>query len=116
MPDTKSVIQDILVAHAAALSRKDAPAACAYLSDDTVSFDLAPPLQSHGPQPQDLKAWFDTWQGPIELEQQQLHISHGEEVALARDLESVQKLVLRLIRVAQELKPGARQAGEAPQL
>ena len=35
---------------------------------------------------------------------------------MARDLESVQKLMLRLIRVAQELRPGARDAGEAPHL
>jgi hypothetical protein len=35
---------------------------------------------------------------------------------MARDLESVQKLVLRLIRVAQELRPGARESGEAPHL
>ena len=86
MPDTKSIIQDILVARAAALGRKDAEAALAYLSEDAVSFDLDPPLQHRGLRPADLQAWFDTWQGPLEMAYEQLHITHGEEVAFARFL------------------------------
>lgn len=86
MPDTQSVIEEVLLARAAALSRKDAEAAAAYLGDEPVSFELAPPLQVRGSDSAGLQAWFDSWDGDIELNYAQMHIRHDEEIAYARFL------------------------------
>lgn len=86
MPNTESVIQEILEARAAAVARKDVQASLAYVSDTVVSFDLAPPLLHSGQDAQGVQAWFDTWQGEIHQELRDLTIVHGEEVAFARAL------------------------------
>lgn len=73
-----------------ALFAKNAPGAIEPLSDDAVTFDLAPPLQ-HGPalthDPSRLEEWFETWKGPITTEPGERTIVVDENVAYAYGLQ-----------------------------
>lgn len=56
-----------------------------HVSDDILSFDLAPPLGSRGAATyrRNLEAWFPTWDGPIDRKQTGLEITVGGDVAFA---------------------------------
>jgi PhnB protein len=69
-----------------AIRDKDATGMIEPLSDDEVTFDLAPPLRmgpdaTHDPGP--LKQWFSTWKGPIVSESRDLKVDVGGDVAYA---------------------------------
>jgi ketosteroid isomerase-like protein len=51
-----------------AVHDKDAAAFAAQYARDADIFNLAPPLAHRGIDLQEKNAWFDTWEGPIELE------------------------------------------------
>jgi uncharacterized protein YndB with AHSA1/START domain/ketosteroid isomerase-like protein len=57
-----------------------------HLADDVVNFDLAPPLQTVGPDKAALQAWFDTWDGPIGWSLGELVVEVGGDIAVARGL------------------------------
>jgi len=83
-------IDEVLGALTAALHNKDAAALIALLSDDAVSFDLAPPLQLkpdvlHDPAP--LEEWFATWKSPILSEPLRRTIVVSGDVAYAFGLQ-----------------------------
>jgi ketosteroid isomerase-like protein len=60
------------------------------LTDDAVTFDLAPPLRV-GPEanhdPAAREEWFDTWQSPIVSESHDLRIAVGGDLAYAFGLQ-----------------------------
>jgi ketosteroid isomerase-like protein len=82
-------ILDVLEARAAAIRSKDVDRTLATYAPDTINFDLPPPLQYVGPDaldPKGLGGWFDTWIGPIGLDQRDLRVSASGDLALALGL------------------------------
>jgi uncharacterized protein (TIGR02246 family) len=71
---------------AAAIRDKDAAALIALLTEDAVSYDLAPPL-SQGPEsvrdPSGYQYWFATWSSPIRSDGLDLHVEVGGDIANA---------------------------------
>jgi PhnB protein len=57
-----------------------------HIADDAVNYDLAPPLQTIGPDKAALQAWFDTWDGPIGWSMGELTVEVGADIAVARGL------------------------------
>jgi ketosteroid isomerase-like protein len=82
----ENAIKDLLEARARVIGNKDAGAAVGFYANDIVNFDLAPPLAYRGraaTDPAELQGWFDTWDGPIALEFDQLEIRATDDLGLA---------------------------------
>lgn len=54
---------------------KNPQAVAASYTPDAVIFSLAPPLVHHGIDTAATQAWFDTWDGPVEIEPRDFHIT-----------------------------------------
>jgi PhnB protein len=57
-----------------------------YAANEIRVFDLAAPLQYRSEQREALADWFETWEGPIGLELQDLAIATGGDVAFGHAL------------------------------
>jgi ketosteroid isomerase-like protein len=79
-------IRRILEDWGKALHAKDAEALLAHSAPDLLSFDLAPPLATRGPDLAGTKAWLATWEGPIEHEVRDLHIDVSDGLAVSTSL------------------------------
>jgi ketosteroid isomerase-like protein len=60
---------------------KDAAGIAAPFAPDAAVFDLSPPLIHHGVSAKEKQAWLDTWEGPIELESQDLKVTVSGDYA-----------------------------------
>ncbi|MGC1782352.1 MAG: nuclear transport factor 2 family protein [Acidobacteriaceae bacterium] len=69
--DILAVIETLKKAH----HDKDAAAIAAQYANDAAIFNLAPPLVHRGVDLQEKQAWFDTWDGPVEIESRDIHIT-----------------------------------------
>ena len=72
-----------------AIRRRDAEAAIATLTEDVAAFELPPPLRMPADAVRDvaaLKAWFDGFDGPIEIEYRDLVIECDGDVGFAHSL------------------------------
>ena len=72
-----------------AIRRRDAEAAIATLAEDVTAFELTPPLRVPTDLARDvatLRAWFDGFDGPIEIESHDLVIECGGDIGLAHSL------------------------------
>jgi len=69
-----------------ALHAKDAEALLAHAAPDLLSFDLAPPLATRGPDLAGAEAWLATWEGPIEHEVHGLNIELADGLAFSTSL------------------------------
>ena len=79
-------IRNLLEARARQIHDKNAEGALNFYGEDIVNFDLAPPLAYRAPEaidPAGLRAWFDTWDGPISLTFDQLEIRVVDDLAFA---------------------------------
>jgi PhnB protein len=90
----RAMIEDWL----AALRAKRADGVVGYGVDDFVAFTLAPPLITPTEGTDGLQAWFDTWDGPLDLEIRDLKIAASGDVAFCHFLS----------HMAGTLKSGAR--------
>ena len=79
----EAAIQALIEAGHRAHHTKDAAAIVAQYTADAIVFDLAPPLSRRGMNLQELKAWFDTWEGPVEREARDFRITVSGDVAFA---------------------------------
>jgi ketosteroid isomerase-like protein len=73
----ETAIRERLEERARIIGNKDASAAVGYYAAQIVNFDLAPPLAQRAREatdPAELQAWFDTWDGRIELAFDQLEV------------------------------------------
>ena len=64
-------IRELIEAHAAAVRAKDAERALAWLAERVTAYELQPPLEYRdgaARDPSELARWFDTWDGPVEVE------------------------------------------------
>lgn len=68
-----------------ALHDKDAGAVVAQFDPSAVIFDLAPPL-SHRLDQQEWANWFDTWEGPVDREAQDLNFTVMGDLAVVHCL------------------------------
>lgn len=74
-------VRDVIDAWAAALRAKEATGVMATQTTDIALFTLAPPLVTPPEGASGLQAWFDTWDGPLEVEFRDLNVVAGPDVA-----------------------------------
>ena len=82
-------IRDLLAERQAAMLAKDPEPIVAGYAPGIVVFDLAPPLRHTGPEvhdPSGLRAWFDGFDGPVDLRIRDLSVTVGGDVAFAHSL------------------------------
>ena len=60
---------------------KDADAFAAPFAPDAAVFNLAPPLVHHGINLHEKRAWFDSWETPVDLEARDLKVSVSGDMA-----------------------------------
>jgi ketosteroid isomerase-like protein len=72
------VIDAIIKAH----HDKDAAGIAAPYAPDAVLYDLAPPLRHLGHDLEDVQAWLDTWDGPIENEARDFNFTITGDLAV----------------------------------
>lgn len=84
--DDQAEIRRIVDAQIQALRAKDAEALLAHHAADLVTFDLAPPLRTRGPDLVGTEAWLATWEGPIDLEVHDLSIEQAGSIAYGTSL------------------------------
>ena len=85
----EGAIRAVIETWASAMRAKDADAVVSQYAADNVKFILAPPLQYTKDHPFDkngLEKWFSTFQGPIDYENRDLHITAGNDVAFCHSL------------------------------
>lgn len=82
-------IRALVEATSAAIRAKDVDRALEPYTDDALFFDLAPPLQTTGPNREATKTWFDTWRGDIEHEVTDLDIAVCGDLALAHAINRI---------------------------
>ena len=74
----RQVMDDLL----RAVSEKQAEPVMALYAETPVLFTLAPPLMMKGDnRGKGLKAWFDTWRGPLQFEVRDLEITADDKAA-----------------------------------
>lgn len=71
----------MIMMRAKAIGEKDAKDALSFDTDDCVEFSLAPPLVYHGKHEAGLQAWFDSWEGAIGGDVQDVKLTIGRGVA-----------------------------------
>ena len=82
-------IRDLMAAREIAMSERDAETLGSHYAPDVVAFTLAPPLAHRGADVIDVearKAWFATFEGPIEYEIRDLEITVGGDIAYSHAL------------------------------
>ena len=90
MTKDEAEIRSIIADHAKAHHDKNVDLLLAHGGEGFLSFDLAPPLQNKGGSPKEarreIEAWFATWKGPIGLEERDLVVTAGDNVAFSTSL------------------------------
>jgi uncharacterized protein (TIGR02246 family) len=82
-------IRELLAAQESAMRAGDADGLVSRYTPDIVKFTLAPPLRFAGSAARDadsLRAWFATFDGPIDYEIRDLIVTAGEDVAFGHSL------------------------------
>jgi uncharacterized protein (TIGR02246 family) len=82
-------IRELMAAREVAMSARDAETLGAHYAPDVVAFTLAPPLVHRGAEVSGVaarKAWFETFEGPIEYEIRDLEITIGGDIAYSHAL------------------------------
>ena len=85
----EDAIRALIEARAEAMRCKDAVAAIALLAEDIVAFEMVPPLTlspGSARDEQGMRHWFDSWDGPIEIEIRDLNIHVDGEIGFAHSL------------------------------
>jgi len=60
---------------------KDAAGFAALFATDAADYNLAPPLTHRGIDLREKQAWFDTWDGPVEVEARDFEVTVSGDVA-----------------------------------
>lgn len=79
-------VRNVIEAWAEGIRRKDVEMAASRLREDSVRYDLAPPLVATDPVRENLQEWFDTFEGAIGYEIRDLQITAAGDVACAHSL------------------------------
>ena len=90
MTKDEAEIRSIIADHAKAHHDKNVDLLLAHGGEAFLSFDLAPPLQNKGGSSKEarreIEAWFATWKGPIGLEELDLVVTAGDNIAFSTSL------------------------------
>ena len=89
MSGDEAAIRALIMRRVAAIRAKNAAAAIETLADDVIAFELPPPLRLRPQQARDLaalQAWFDLWEGPVQIEIKELAVHAGGDVGFAHSL------------------------------
>jgi ketosteroid isomerase-like protein len=81
-----AAVRGVLAAQVAAMRARDAEGLVRQFTPDAVTCTLAPPLWNPAPVVRDvaaLRAWMDTFDGPIDYENRELGVEVGGDVAFA---------------------------------
>jgi PhnB protein len=92
MNSDEQAIREIINDRSKALYAKNADKLFAHTATDTVSFDLAPPLQIAGDaarSKEGIEAWFRTWKGPIGWETRDLTVAVSGDIAFTYGLSHI---------------------------
>lgn len=81
MSRNKARVENVILAWAEGIRTKDVEAVATQFVDEPVNFFLAPPLVADDPLRHNLAAWFDTFEGTIGYELQDMVIVAGDDVA-----------------------------------
>jgi ketosteroid isomerase-like protein len=79
---------------------KDAAGFAALFAADAADYNLAPPLTHRGVDRGEKQAWFDTWDGPVEVEARDLEVTVSGDVAFCHGfmhMKATSKTAARLI-------------------
>jgi ketosteroid isomerase-like protein len=82
-------IRELMAEQESAMRAGDAERLVSRYAPEIVKFTLAPPLRNAGPEvhdPDGLRHWFATFDGPIEYEIRDLTVTAGEDVAFCYSL------------------------------
>jgi len=82
-------IRDLMDEYVAAMRAGDADRLVARYTPDVVTFTLAPPLRNSGAEARDpdaLRAWFATFDGPVDFEIRDLDVTAGADLAYCHSL------------------------------
>jgi PhnB protein len=82
-------IRALVEATSAAIRAKDVDRALEPYTEDALFFDLAPPLETVGPNREATQHWFDTWRRDIEHEVTDLDIAVCGDLALAHAINRI---------------------------
>ncbi|WP_206789445.1 nuclear transport factor 2 family protein [Amycolatopsis sp. MtRt-6] len=77
-------IRELMAAREVAMTARDASTLGSHYAPEVVAFTLAPPLVHRGAEVTDVearRAWFETFEGPIEYEIRDLEVTIGGDVA-----------------------------------
>ena len=80
------MVRKLLKEHAVSTGDKNTQAALSAYAPDVVTFDIDPPLAHRGgdsTDPAKWQSWFDTWDGPIAVELDQLDVRTYGDLACA---------------------------------
>ena len=75
--EIRAVIERLHQAH----HDKDVRAIAASYAQDAAIFNLAPPLSHRGIDLKEKQAWFDSWDGPIEIQASDLSVTISGDIA-----------------------------------
>lgn len=89
--DPAAEIRALLDRQDRAIRSSDADAVMALYAEGVVSFDVVPPLRSHGAGPvrQRLEAWLDAYDGEIGIERRELVVEVSGDVAFCHGLQRI---------------------------
>ncbi|MDQ7804724.1 nuclear transport factor 2 family protein [Amycolatopsis sp. A133] len=82
-------IRELMAAREVAMAARDAETLGSHYVSDVVAFTLAPPLAHRGSEVIDVearRAWFESFEGPIEYEIRDLEITIGGDIAYSHAL------------------------------
>ena len=89
LTDDETRIRALIDDHVDAMRAGDADRLVAHYTPDAVTYTLAPPLRHTGPEARDpdgLRAWFATFDGPVDYEVRELAVTAGGDVAFCSSL------------------------------
>lgn len=89
MQADETQIRELVEDRAAAIRAGDAERLAGWYAPGAVTFTLAPPLRNAGPEVRDpavLRAWFATFDGPVDYEVRDLEVTAGDDVAFCHSL------------------------------
>ena len=91
--DAQAGILEVLAEHAAAHAEHDVGALLALYADEPILYTLAPPLQQtpdteYG-SPAGLRAWFATFDGPVQIHYRDPVVTAGGDLAFVHSLTSM---------------------------
>lgn len=79
-------IRHLMAEQETAMRKGDVDTLVAQYAPGVVRYDLAPPLRHTGIDPEGLRAWFSTFDGPVDFEIRDLEVTADADIAFCHSL------------------------------